>query len=45
MKFDCKFFGFLTILLFSSIVLLGQSNEVKPQTYKSDVEKNLFYYQ
>ena len=39
MKFDCKFFGFLTILLFSSIVLLGQSNEVKPQTYKSDGRK------
>ena len=39
MKFDCKFFGFLTILLFSSIVLLGQSNEVKPQAYKSDGPK------
>ncbi|MDO7581382.1 MAG: hypothetical protein MUQ91_03015 [Flavobacteriaceae bacterium] len=42
MKFDCKFFGFLTPLLFSSIVLLGQTNEVKPQTYKSDgPKKNL----
>ena len=39
MKFDCKFFGFLTTLLFSSIVLLGQSNEVKPQAYKSDGPK------
>ena len=39
MKFDCKFFGFLTILLFSSIVLLGQTNEVKPQNYKSDGPK------
>ena len=39
MKFDCKFFGFLTPLLFSSIVLLGQTNEVKPQNYKSDGPK------
>jgi len=39
MKFDCKFFGFLTTLLFSSIVLLGQTNEVKPQNYKSDGPK------
>ena len=39
MKFDYKFFGFLTTLLFSSIVLLGQTNEVKPQNYKSDGPK------
>ena len=39
MKFDNKFFGFLTTLLFSSIVLLGQTNEVKPQNYKSDGPK------
>ena len=42
MKFDCKFFGFLTTLLFSSIVLLGQTNEVKPQNYKSDGPKKSF---
>ena len=42
MKFDYKFFGFLTTLLFSSIVLLGQTNEVKPQNYKSDGPKKSF---